>query len=115
MANLINFGGFILNMDHVQAVNEEDGKVTVYHSYGKMDITGDIKDFWRHCELYADSNETEKELARVTRDYEELARENDRLKEMNLQLLTAHGRRVYKKMTHKINLEDIYDSESGDE
>lgn len=95
MAELVKFGGFILNMDHVQVVNEQDGQVTVYYSDGKLDVSGDIENFWRHCEFTADENETKKELARVTRDYEELAKENDRLKEMVGQLFTANGRLVY--------------------
>lgn len=95
MSNMINFGGFILNMDHVQAVNEVDGQVTIYHSYGKTNITGTLEDFWRRCERSTNKDETEKELARVTRDYEELAKENDRLKEMVGQLFTANGRLVY--------------------
>lgn len=119
MAKLIKISDdAVINLDQVTLVKGSSEWFKIYfgtdhwiqYSYGLDEFVNMIND----TPQLADEN-LQKELERVTRDYEELARENDRLKKMNLQLLEAHSRKVYKKLTHEIKVEGLYDSESGDE
>ena len=49
-----------------------------------------------------EKDEVKQELARVTRDYEDQTRELERMKEMNMQLLQAYSRKIYKQMCLKV-------------
>lgn len=97
MSNILRTQNSIIDMDKVEIIYEEDGKTKLQFPGGSHYFGVSLSEF---LEKYSESsesteNEAEKELARVTRDYEELARENDRLKEMVGQLFTANGRLVY--------------------
>lgn len=97
MRNTLFFNNGIINLDKVEAIYEHEGKTIIQLPSGDFGMNLSIDDFWKEYkdDLTTDKDENEKELARVTRDYEELARECDRLKEMVGQLFTANGRLVY--------------------
>lgn len=97
MRNILRVKNAIINMDKVEVIYEEGGKVRLQFPGGSYYFEMSLSDFLEQNSEPSKSteDETKKELARVTRDYEELARENDRLKEMVGQLFTANGRLVY--------------------
>lgn len=126
MAKLIKISDdAVINLDQVTLVKGSSEWFKIYfgtdhwiqYSYGLDEFVNMIND----TPQLADEN-LQKELERVTRDYEELARECDQkdeqikyLSRMNVRLLEEGGRKVYKKLTHEIKVEGLYDSESGDE
>lgn len=100
MRNKLFASNGVFNMDKVEAIYEQDGKTVLQFPGGNFHFETSFSDFWKSYtdNLASTEDETQKELARVTRDYEELVKENDRLKEMVGQLFTANGRLVYANM-----------------
>lgn len=98
MARLVKVSDVVINLDQVTIIHGDSqwAKVEFGQDYWVQFPCGldEFTEMVNDTPALADEN-LQKELARVTRDYEELARECDRLKEMVGQLFNANGRLVY--------------------